>query len=85
MTHYESFPHNHLTFLQEAALSAICERFEVAYDPSHYHPTGILDGLPDGYFAGWVGGDEHSAFIERAPGVKATIYVGVSPEGHISS
>lgn len=77
MTHYESFPHNHLTFLQDVALSAICERYLVRYDPSHYVNRPI-DGLPDGYVSGWVGGWD----IQKT---HPTIYVGCSPEGHISS
>jgi hypothetical protein len=77
MTHYESFPHNHLTFLQDVALSAICERYSVAYQPEHYI-NRPMDGLPDGYVSGFVGGWE----IQKE---HPTIYIGVSPEGHISS
>ena len=44
-----------LTLLQETALYALCERYEVTYDPSHYHHT--FD-LPEGWVAGWIGGPE---------------------------
>jgi hypothetical protein len=66
-------PEFELTLLQETALYALCERYHVPYDPSHYRPT--FD-LPDGYVAGWVGGPEYMA---------RTIYVGCSPEGEIHS
>lgn len=67
-----------LTLLQETALYAICARYNVEYNPDHYHPTGILDGLPEGYYAGWVGGWQ----IQKT---HPTLYIGVSPEGRISS
>ena len=75
MKRYEPVPENRLTLLQEAALSAICERYYVAYHPIHYRPS--FD-LPEGYVAGWVGGVEIQA-------AHPTIYVGCSPEGIISS
>ena len=64
-----------LTEAQETALQDICSRYRVEYDPNHYHPQ--FD-LPQGYFAGWVGGLE----IQKE---HPTIYCGVSPEGSISS
>jgi hypothetical protein len=72
---HEQLPENRLTLLQEASLSAICERYSVEYFPHHYRPS--FD-LPEGYVAGWVGGSEIQA-------VHPTIYVGCSPEGIISS
>jgi hypothetical protein len=55
---------------QVIALSALCGRYKVEFDPDHYAPA--FD-LPDGYVAGWVGGEERK------------LYVGCSPEGEISS
>ena len=75
MKRYEPLPENRLTLLQETSLSAICERYHVAYNPIHYRPQ--FD-LPEGYVAGWVGGVEIQA-------EQPTIYVGCSPEGIISS
>ena len=75
MKRYESLPEDHLTLLQEASLSAICERYHVDYYPIHYRPS--FD-LPAGYVAGWVGGVEVQA-------EHPTISVGCSPEGIISS
>lgn len=60
---------------QQAALAALCMRYDVEFVAEHYTPQ--FD-LPDGYVAGWVGGyaiqKEHS-----------TIYVGCDEEGAISS
>ncbi len=39
---------DHLTLMQDVALYAICERYGVGYDPSHYLYQPI-DGLPEGY------------------------------------
>lgn len=75
MKRYEPLPENRLTLLQQASLSAICERYHVAYNPDHYRPT--FD-LPEGSVAGWVGG----VAIQVA---HPTISVGCSPEGIISS
>jgi len=75
MKRYEPVPEHQLTLLQEASLSAICERYHVGYSPMHYRPA--FD-LPAGYVAGWVGGVEIQA-------AHPTIYVGCSPEGIISS
>jgi hypothetical protein len=75
MKRYEPLPEHQLTLLQEASLSAICERYHVEYHPLHYRPS--FD-LPEGYVAGWVGGVEIQA-------EHPTIYVGCSPEGIISS
>lgn len=77
--HYEQLPlpPEHLTSEQDASLRNICERYYVAYDPNHYQHRPI-DALPEGYVSGWVGGQE----IQKT---HPTIYIGVSPEGHISS
>jgi len=37
MKSHEPAPEHQLTLLQEAALSAICERYEVEHRPEHYH------------------------------------------------
>jgi hypothetical protein len=67
----------------------ICKRYKVQFDENDYKPA--FD-LPDGYVAGWVGGPEHGMvrFVneevdvwERTP--RTTIYVGVDPDGRISS
>src|SRR5260370_21343209 len=39
MKRYEPVPENRLTLLQETSLSAICERYHVAYHPIHYRPS----------------------------------------------
>jgi hypothetical protein len=77
MTTFEQLPlpPEHLTIEQDGSLRAICERYDVGYDPNHYQPT--FD-LPEGYVAGWVGGAEIQA-------AHPTISVGCSPEGMISS
>jgi hypothetical protein len=64
-----------MTAQQEAALRAICERYNEEFRPDDYRPQ--FD-LPSGYVAGWVGGYEVQA-------THPTIYVGCSPEGQISS
>ena len=55
-----------MTEQQRAALTRLCERSNVLFDPEAYRPA--FD-LPSGWLAGWVG----------------PIYVGVSPEGEVSS
>ena len=72
-------PPEHLTIEQDGALRGICERYSVGYDPNHYvnHP---MDGLPEGYVSGWVGGPEHGWGTENP-----TIYIGCAPDGRISS
>lgn len=55
---------------QEAALRQLCERYKVEFNPLHYSPTFELTA---NWVAGWVGGSSN------------TLYVGVSPEGEISS
>lgn len=59
-----------MTDAQRAALTRLCERYGVEFDASHYRAT--FD-LPSDYVAGWVGG------------TAGTIYVGVSPDGRVSS
>jgi hypothetical protein len=56
---------------QATALRTLHERYKVPFDPSQFTPQ--FD-LPTGYVAGWVG----------APNYRK-LYVGVSPEGEISS
>lgn len=60
-----------MTPRQYDALAGLCHRYGVVFDPDGF--TAQFD-LPDGYVAGWIGqvGDRR-------------IYVGVSPEGEISS
>ncbi len=67
-----------MTEEQVIALWRLCGRYGVQFNEIDYYPGGA-DGLPDGYFAGWVGG--------WRPGSnrKKTIYVGVDPEGRVSS
>jgi len=59
-----------MTNEQREALQQLCERYGVTFDESHYRPT--FD-LPSTWLAGYVGGDS------------SKLYVGVSPEGRISS
>lgn len=61
---------------QVLALWRLCRRYGVPFREDDYHPA--FD-LPAGYYAGWIGGSNHAI----AP--RATIYVGCSPEGEISS
>lgn len=72
-----------MTLAQQHALAALCERYHVTFNEADYAPR--FD-LPAGYVAGWVGGLVHAATTDygTAPG-KTTIYVGVSPEGEVSS
>ena len=66
-----------MTQAQHDALRNLCHRYHVAFDEADYSPQ--FD-LPAGYFAGWVGG------IRGHQGPNGpTIYVGVSPEGEVSS
>ncbi len=70
-----------LTEAQTEALRNLCTRYNVTFDAGDYRPA--FD-LPTGWFGGWVGGDKHGyANGERQP--NTTIYVGVSPEGSVSS
>lgn len=62
-----------MTDAQRTALVNLCERYGVPFDPSHF-TTGAAWDLPPGYVAGWVGGPD----VQK-------LYVGCSPEGHISS
>jgi hypothetical protein len=75
MTERQPSSEHQLTMLQEAALSSLCERYEVEYHPDHYRP--VFD-LPPDWVAGWVGGIAQQD-------VRRTIYVGCSPEGEIHS
>jgi len=59
-----------MTAMQLAALADLCQRYHVRFDAESYHPQ--FD-LPPGYVAGWIGTPENG------------IFVGVSPEGRISS
>jgi len=60
-----------LTPEQVAALTKLCDRYGVKFDPAHYYPP--FD-LPSGWVAGWVGG-----------AVRRKLYVGCSPEGSVHS
>ena len=66
-----------MTDAQELALRRLCDRYGVRFSVDHYLPQ--FD-LPEGYVAGWIGGSQH-AWSKSQP----TIYVGVSPEGKVSS
>lgn len=59
-----------MTRLQRDALWSLCGRYGVPFREDDYHPQ--FD-LPRGYVAGWIGGDARK------------LYVGVSPDGDISS
>ncbi|HEX5522800.1 MAG TPA: hypothetical protein VFX53_05100 [Pedococcus sp.] len=41
-----------MTSEQRDALAALCERYNVDFDPDAFHPAW---DLPAGYVAGWVG------------------------------
>ena len=57
---------------QRAALTALCGRYNVPFSESDFRAA--FD-LPAGYVAGWVYDTHHAGII----------YVGVDPEGRISS
>ncbi|SIS12060.1 hypothetical protein [Williamsia sterculiae] len=61
---------------QVEALERICARYGVEYDPGHYfiYPPGSV--MMSGYAEGWVGGTDYA---------HRTLYIGVSPDGRISS
>lgn len=63
-----------MTPAQKEALIDLCERYGVTFTESDYEVAPF--DLPPGYVAGWVGG---------ALTARRTIYVGVSPEGEVSS
>jgi hypothetical protein len=78
-----------MTEAQRLALASLCRRYNVPFDESHYVPQ--FD-LPEGYLAGWVGGPEHGLVPQEVGNSmtlvrsdRTTIYVGVSPQGEISS
>lgn len=62
-----------MTDAQRDALWNICGRYGVPFREDDYHPQ--FD-LPPGYVAGWVGG---------VADPQECIFVGVDPEGAISS
>ena len=62
-----------MTIAQRDALWKLCGGMNVPFREDDYHP--VFD-LPQGYVAGWVGGQFHRS---------AKLYVGVSPTGEISS
>lgn len=64
-----------MTTAQIAALTDLCDRYKVPFDPEAFHTQ--FD-LPPGYVAGWVGQPDFA-------GNPGSIYVGCSPEGEISS
>lgn len=77
-----------MTEAQREALKNICERYHVEFNEDDYKPA--FD-LPDGYVAGWVGGQKHGmAWRIEGEGLwertsQTTIYIGCDPEGAISS
>ena len=62
-----------MTIAQRDALWELADRYHVPFREDDYHPA--FD-LPEGYVAGWVGGQFHRS---------AKLAVGVSPTGEISS
>lgn len=61
---------------QREALRAICARYDVPFDEADYLVHGYDAWMMPGYAEGWVGGAYHACL---------TIFVGVDPEGRISS
>ena len=66
-----------MTPAQEESLRSHCRRYHVNYDEADY---AVAFDLPPGYFAGWVGGK----LGHEGPN-GPTIYVGVAPDGAVSS
>lgn len=62
-----------MTPQQREVLQKLCARYKVEFHHADYTPQ--FD-LPEGYVAGWIGGTGSG---------HRTIYIGVSPEGEISS
>lgn len=73
-----------MTDAQDATLRALCDRYQVEYDPAHYIINALEQPFTPGWAEGWVGGYTH-ANPEYArpsePVSKPTIYVGVDPDG----
>lgn len=61
-----------MTDAQRDALTDLCARYRVPFIEEAWSPAGF--DLPNGYVAGWVGEGKFGA-----------VYVGVSPEGVVSS
>lgn len=59
-----------LTQAQHDRLKSLSARYGVDFDPEEFLPAY---DLPDGWVAGWIGGNA------------ACLYVGCSPEGEIHS
>ena len=68
-----------MTTAQRDALWELAGRYRVPFREDDYAPA--FD-LPQGYVAGWVGGQFHCV---RCSHRSAKLYVGVSPTGEISS
>lgn len=81
-------PERRLTTAQEESLRTLCEWYQVEYAPDHYYVHPADDWMMPGYATGWLGGNHHvnPAYGEpEEPRGKATIYVGCSPTGEVSS
>lgn len=62
-----------MTPAQEEKLRSLCERYNVAFDPTHYMIYPETSSMMRGWAEGWVGGSSD------------TLYVGVDPEGRSHS
>lgn len=84
----EREPQTQLTLAQETALRGLCRSYGVEFDESHYYVNGPSSISLPGYAEGWLGGMRHANpqyATPEEPAGKPTIYVGVSPEGRVSS
>lgn len=73
---------------QEAALRRLCEWYNVEYSPEHYYVYPSHAWMMPGYAEGWLGGAHHANphyAVPEEPRGHSTIFVGVSPEGEVSS
>jgi len=72
-----------MTLEQEFALSKLCDRYSVPFDPKHYVVYSDESAIMPGWVEGWIGGQEHASADYGGTALPTTIYCGVSPEGQI--
>lgn len=68
-----------MTAAQRDKLWALCGGYNVPFREDDYFPTQFGSNAPKMY-EGWIGGNAYSSAI-TSPTKRATIYVGVEPDG----
>lgn len=71
-----------MTTKQRDALWELCGRYNVPFRETDYRLIASGASLMGGYVEGWVGGREHNGDWGET---KATVYVGVSPDGRVNT